>query len=293
MRHATSPATSDASTTFGDMLRYLRRRARLRQRELSIAVGYSEAYISRLEANQRPPDTSTLLALFVPALDLEDRPELAARLIELGTAARGERMPRSTTLAQTSRQETTEEIGEIEAIPLPPAGEVLRPGMLMRLRARLSTERGVAICALAGMGKTTLAAALAREQALARPVFWLTLTAGITTSVDTLNRQLALFLLRQGQAHIAPLLQRGANTASPLPIDQQLALVGAALVRLAEQRGGSRAGRYTGLPLLCFDNVHLVQGDAAVTQALRHLIAATPATLLLTSREVVRLAGVA
>src|SRR5262249_53358953 len=268
-------------------------RARLRQRELSIAVGYSEAYISRLEANQRPPDTSTLLALFVPALDLEDRPELAARLIELGRAARDERMPRATPLAQTSPQEAAGELGELEAIPLPPACEVLRPNMLARLRARLSTERGMAICALAGMGKTTLAAALAREQALARPVFWLTLTAGITTSVDALIRQLALFLLREGQAQIAPLLQRGDNTPPPLPLDQQIALLGSALARLAELRGGSHAGRYTGMPLLCFDNVHLVEGDAAVTQALRHLIAATPATLLLTSREVVSLAGVA
>jgi len=44
---------------FGDLLKYLRRRARLTQRELSIAVGYSEAQISRLEQNQRPPDLAT------------------------------------------------------------------------------------------------------------------------------------------------------------------------------------------------------------------------------------------
>ena len=44
----------DQFTTFGDMLRYLRRRAGLTQRELSIAVGYSDAQISRLEQNERP-----------------------------------------------------------------------------------------------------------------------------------------------------------------------------------------------------------------------------------------------
>jgi hypothetical protein len=43
-------------TTFGDLLRFLRRRAGLTQRELSIAVGYSEAQISRLEQNERVPD---------------------------------------------------------------------------------------------------------------------------------------------------------------------------------------------------------------------------------------------
>ena len=41
--------------TFGDLLKYLRKRAQLTQRELSIAVGYSESQISRLEANLRMP----------------------------------------------------------------------------------------------------------------------------------------------------------------------------------------------------------------------------------------------
>jgi transcriptional regulator with XRE-family HTH domain len=54
--------------TFGDLLKYLRRRARLTQRELSIAVKYSEAQISRLEQNQSPPDLTALTALFIPAL---------------------------------------------------------------------------------------------------------------------------------------------------------------------------------------------------------------------------------
>ena len=52
---------------FGSQLRYLRKRAQLTQRELAIAVGYSEAHISRLERSERLPDLSTLAALFVPA----------------------------------------------------------------------------------------------------------------------------------------------------------------------------------------------------------------------------------
>jgi len=74
--------------TFGELLRYLRRRARLQQRDLAIAVGYSEGQICRLEQNQRLPDLPTLAARFVPALDLEDEPELAARLLDLAAAAR-------------------------------------------------------------------------------------------------------------------------------------------------------------------------------------------------------------
>jgi predicted ATPase/transcriptional regulator with XRE-family HTH domain len=78
-----------AATTFGDYLKYLRRRARLTQREVAIAVGYSEMQISRLEHNQRRPDLATLMALFVPALGLEDEPDCVDRLLELAAVARG------------------------------------------------------------------------------------------------------------------------------------------------------------------------------------------------------------
>jgi len=64
-----------AFSTFGDLLKYLRRRAQLTQRELAIAVGYTEGHVSRLETNQRPPDLATVAALFVPALDLEVNPK--------------------------------------------------------------------------------------------------------------------------------------------------------------------------------------------------------------------------
>jgi transcriptional regulator with XRE-family HTH domain len=79
--------------TFGDLLKYLRRRARLTQLELSIAVGYSEAQISRLEKNLRLPDLTALKALFIPALHLEDEPGLAARFLELAQSARQEDAP--------------------------------------------------------------------------------------------------------------------------------------------------------------------------------------------------------
>lgn len=73
---------------FGDMLKYLRRRARLTQMELSISVGYSEAQISRLEKNKRLPDLATLKALFIPALHLQDEPYLTARFLDLAQSAR-------------------------------------------------------------------------------------------------------------------------------------------------------------------------------------------------------------
>ena len=59
--------TLEKFTTFGDLLRYLRRAAGLTQLELSVQVGYSHAQISRLEQNLRMPDIPTIEARFVPA----------------------------------------------------------------------------------------------------------------------------------------------------------------------------------------------------------------------------------
>ena len=80
-------------TTFGDLLKYLRRRAGMTQLELSIAVGYSNAQISRLEQNERMPDLTTVTARFLPALMLEDEPEISSRLLELATSMRREDAP--------------------------------------------------------------------------------------------------------------------------------------------------------------------------------------------------------
>ncbi len=85
--------TLEKFTTFGDLLRYLRRRAGLTQLELSIAVNYSDAQISRLEQNLRLPDIPTIEARFVSALGLEDEPKAVARLLELAANVRREDAP--------------------------------------------------------------------------------------------------------------------------------------------------------------------------------------------------------
>src|SRR5512139_3043606 len=86
-------STLEKFTTFGDLLRFLRRRAGITQLELSIAVGYSDAQISRLEQNLRLPDIPTIEARFIPALDLEDEPRAAARLLDLAANVRREDTP--------------------------------------------------------------------------------------------------------------------------------------------------------------------------------------------------------
>src|SRR5262245_3890037 len=105
-------------TAFGDLLKYLRRRARLTQREVAIEVGYSEVHISRLESNQRAPDPSTLLALFVPALGIQGEPELVARLLELGEATRGEHAAPHLVAHPPAAPTPSEARAALEAIPL-------------------------------------------------------------------------------------------------------------------------------------------------------------------------------
>lgn len=75
--------TPNQFSTFGDLVKHLRRLAHLTQMELAIAVGYSDAQISRIEKNQRTPDAATITALFVPALGLENDSKWMTRLLEL------------------------------------------------------------------------------------------------------------------------------------------------------------------------------------------------------------------
>ena len=75
--------TPQSFTSFGALLRYLRERVELSQKELAAQVGYHYSYMSRIEKNQRTPDPKTLMARFIPALALDDEPQWTARLLEL------------------------------------------------------------------------------------------------------------------------------------------------------------------------------------------------------------------
>src|SRR5262245_33999834 len=104
---------------FGALLRYLRRKARLTQRELGMAVGYSEAQISRLEQRRRPPDPAAVAALFVPALRLAGQSDTGRRLVELAKRARRP--------ALAAPVDTAADLAEI---PPQPEHAVRRPDLL-------------------------------------------------------------------------------------------------------------------------------------------------------------------
>ncbi len=155
---------------FGELLKYLRRRARLTQRELSIAVGYSEAQISRLEQNQRPPDLAALAALFIPALYLEDEPEIVARLMELAAAARGESLSPTgnLTITRSVTQELTETLETLEDLssnnlPLQLTSFVGREPEMAEIKRWLTSTRLVTLTGAGGSGKTRLALEVAMQ----------------------------------------------------------------------------------------------------------------------------------
>src|SRR5882724_7895595 len=73
---------------FGQMLRFLRRKARLTQRGFGQLVGYSESQISRLEQGHRLPDPAAVAALFVPALRLTAQSAAGRGLVDLAKLTR-------------------------------------------------------------------------------------------------------------------------------------------------------------------------------------------------------------
>jgi|SRR5579859_1350881 len=157
--------------TFGQILRFLRQRAGLTQRELSIAVGYSESQMSRLEQNQRAPDEAALAARFVPALHVESEPEWAARLLELGAASRAEG--------------SAEELAPSATVPASPnnlpvqlTSFVGRETELAEVRKQLADgARLVTLTGPGGTGKTRLALEAASGLLAASPdgVWWVEL----------------------------------------------------------------------------------------------------------------------
>jgi predicted ATPase/transcriptional regulator with XRE-family HTH domain len=164
-----SAITPQSFTTFGELLRYLRERAELSQRELALQVGYHYSYMSRIEKSERIPDSAALMARFVPALYLDDEPEWTARLLKLATASEGKASSQTASPAESSAPPTTLPIFDLSAGNLP---TILTPllgrdnevialsNLLTRNNVRLVTVIGPP-----GVGKTRLVTHIAAQMA--------------------------------------------------------------------------------------------------------------------------------
>ncbi|NTU63976.1 MAG: helix-turn-helix domain-containing protein, partial [Chloroflexi bacterium] len=174
--------TPESFQSFGDLLTYLRKRAHLTQDELSRAVGYSRAHVTRLEKNQRLPDLATVAAIFVPALDLQNETAWTTRLLQLAAQAHGQ--PASLTITRTmQRTIVAEEIVETRALrpalPAPMFPLLGRAHELEQLTTLLldPATRLLSLLGPPGVGKTTLALQVAWHTAthFADGAFWIDL----------------------------------------------------------------------------------------------------------------------
>jgi predicted ATPase/transcriptional regulator with XRE-family HTH domain len=154
-------STDGTATTFGDLLKRLRKRAGMTQDDLAAATGYSRSLIAAQELDHRLPDVAAVVQIYLPALGLQDEPRLAAQLVELAAQARGERPPSSLTFTRQRHVVVTEEEGApgLLAAPTPILG---RQQDIDRLSARLLGHQGrlLTLVGPPGAGKTRLAQAV-------------------------------------------------------------------------------------------------------------------------------------
>ena len=165
---------------------------------------------------------------------------------------------------------------DLAAIPSPPSHQVGRTATLGELRDLIAAERRVVMCGLPGVGKTSLAAALARERADGGAVCWVTLTAGITASAEAVIRLLARFLVRHGHREAASACDQGL-LERPVPRDEQLHLI----TRALDQTDA----------LICLDNAHVLRDEPQTRAVIEHLAGVSPASFLAVSREDLPLPG--
>lgn len=165
--------------TFGELLVYLRKRARLTQDELGRAVGYSREHISRLEKNQRQPAVTTVAALFVPALGVQPGSELTARLLQLASSTNIEtqsrpspRSPRRRVLSdapgKAGRRSVISAATKTAHLPTPLLPLVGRARELDAVRAllRKTSVHLLTLLGPPGVGKTRLALQAASQTSL-------------------------------------------------------------------------------------------------------------------------------
>ena len=156
--------------TFGEALRFLRKRARLTQDEMGRAVGYSREQIARLENGSRLPDLAVIAALFVPALFQQSEKHLVEQLLALAGKTRQDQQVTITHTRQTRLEVTS------ETLLAPPVSMHLPPAPLLPLIGRtadvtdllalLQTARLITIAGAPGIGKSRLALEVANQAVL-------------------------------------------------------------------------------------------------------------------------------
>jgi predicted ATPase/transcriptional regulator with XRE-family HTH domain len=146
--------------TFGELLRHLRKRAGLTQRDLGQAVGYSEAHIARLESGIRLPDLVVVKGVLTEALGLQREPAIAGQLAALAAQARGEM---GEIAAKIEAHPQTAPARQLTNLPVQLTRFVGRESEVSDVRRQLGATRLLTIFGSGGAGKTRLAQQVAAE----------------------------------------------------------------------------------------------------------------------------------
>jgi predicted ATPase/transcriptional regulator with XRE-family HTH domain len=156
------PVTTTLS--FGVLLKQLRKRAGMTQRDLAAALNYSDSLISSLENAQRLPDLHAVMTRFIPALGLQDDPTTATRLIEQAARACGERPGDLVTLHHATHAMLHDESAARAVQLLSSSNELIGRAEEVRQvcnRLRGHSGRLLTLVGSPGIGKTRLALAVA------------------------------------------------------------------------------------------------------------------------------------
>jgi len=171
MSNAVSAITPASFPNFGELLRYLRKRAELSQRELALHVGYHYSYMSRIENNEHIPDSAVLMSRFVPALGLEKEPSWTQRLLELANLG-GERTVTPSGSATALSEPTADSVSTdsellLGVFPVSLTPLLGRQNEVASLVQSLSQRevRLITLIGPPGVGKTRLSVQVATEAA--------------------------------------------------------------------------------------------------------------------------------
>jgi tetratricopeptide (TPR) repeat protein len=171
----------------------------------------------------------------------------------------------------------------LELVPKPPLF-VGRDQELSDYPKLLKSTNIVIIKGIAGVGKTSLGAKLARTAAPEKDIFWFTFDQVEKNTADALFWALAAFFESRGQPQLWQYLQGEVASQQPLDRTVKLNLFLSALA--------------TGDYVLCFDDLHLVGENTDITQLFKTIQdrfwgnrQTFPARLILMGREMPREIG--